>query len=79
MVPRIHQNKEKYMKRDAENMIRNKMRGNITQKELGKEFSVGPRAVSTKLSKMNFKYSELVTIFRKLEFTDEEILKCMRG
>lgn len=78
-MPRIHQNKEKYMKKDTENLIRNKMRGNITQKELGEAFGVGQRAVSTKLGNMSFKYSELVTIFRKLEFTDDEILKCMRG
>lgn len=78
-MPRIHQKKEEYMSKDTENLIRNKMRGNITQKELGEAFGIGQRAVSTKLDKMNFKYSELVKIFRKLEFTDEEILKCMRG
>lgn len=78
-MPRIYQNKERYMKKDTENLIRNKMRGNVTQKQLGEEFGIGQRAVSTKLEKMNFKYSELVTIFKKLEFTDEEILKCMRG
>lgn len=78
-MPRIHQNKEMYMKKDTENLIRNKMRGNITQKELGEEFGIGQRAVSTKLGNMSFKYSELVTIFKKLNFTDEEILKCMRG
>lgn len=78
-MPRIHQKKEEYMSKDTENLIRNKMRGNITQKELGEEFGVGQRAVSTKLGNMSFKYSELVKIFRKLEFTDEEILKCMRG
>ena len=67
------------MSKDTENLIRNKMRGNITQKELGEAFGVGQRAVSTKLVNMSFKYSELVTIFKKLNFTDEEILKCMRG
>lgn len=78
-MPRIHQKKEEYMSKDTENLIRNKMRGNVTQKELGEEFGIGQRAVSTKLGNMSFKYSELVKIFRKLEFTDEEILKCMRG
>lgn len=78
-MPRIYQYKEKYMKKDTENLIRNKMRGNVTQKELGEEFGIGQRAVSTKLGNMSFKYSELVTIFKKLNFTDEEILKCMRG
>lgn len=78
-MPRIYQDKEKYMKKDTENLIRNKMRGNITQKELGEAFGIGQRAVSTKLGNMSFKYSELVTIFKKLNFTDEEILKCMRG
>lgn len=78
-MPRIYQDKEKYMKKDTENLIRNKMRGNVTQKELGEAFGIGQRAVSTKLGNMSFKYSELVTIFKKLNFTDEEILKCMRG
>ncbi len=78
-MPRIYQNKERYMKKDTENLIRNKMRGNVTQKQLGEEFGIGQRAVSTKLVNMSFKYSELVTIFKKLNFTDEEILKCMRG
>lgn len=78
-MPRIHQKKEEYMSKDTENLIRNKMRGNVTQKELGEEFGLGQRAVSTKLGNMSFKYSELVTIFKKLNFTDEEILKCMRG
>ena len=55
------------------------MRGNITQKEMGEEFGVGQRAVSAKLETMNFKYSELVKVFRMLDFSDEEILKCMRG
>ena len=67
------------MSKDTENLIRNKMRGNVTQKELGEAFGIGQRAVSTKLGNMSFKYSELVTIFKKLNFTDEEILKCMRG
>ncbi len=78
-MPRIYQNKEKYMKKDTENLIRNKMRGNITQKEMGEEFGVGQRAVSAKLESMNFKYSELVKVFKMLDFSDEEILKCMRG
>lgn len=78
-MPRIKQYKEKYMKQDTENLIRNKMRGSVTQDDLGKDFGISQVAVSKKLKNCNFDYLQLVHIFQKLDFTDEEILKCMRG
>ena len=36
------------------------------------------RAIGYKLDRMNFTYPQLVKIFAKLEFTEGEILKCMK-
>ena len=78
-MPRTTLNREQYMARDTADLIRNKMRHQeITQQDIGDEFGIGQRAVSYKLKNMNFTYPQLVKIFPKLEFTDGEILKCMK-
>lgn len=78
-MPRVQQNKEKYMKADASALIRRKMHDKgITQQNIGDEFGICGRAVGYKLDKMNFTYPQLVKIFAKLEFTEGEILKCMK-
>ena len=77
-MPRIHLKKEIYMKEDTADLIRRKMRGNFSQKEMGAEFGIGQSAFSQKLEKMDFSYPQLVRIFWKLGFSEEEIIKCMK-
>lgn len=78
-MPRTALKKENYMKQDTADLIRNKMRRQeITQQDIGDEFGICGRAVGYKLDRMNFTYPQLVKIFAKLEFTEGEILKCMK-
>lgn len=78
-MPRTTLNREKYMAQDTADLIRNKMRRQeITQQDIGDEFGICGRAVGYKLDRMNFTYPQLVKIFAKLDFTEEEIIKCMK-
>lgn len=78
-MPRTTLDREKYMAQDAADLIRNKMRHQeITQQDIGDEFGICGRAVGARLAKMNFTYPQLVKIFAKLDFTEGEILKCMK-
>ena len=78
-MPRIALKKENYMKQDTADLIRNKMRRQeITQQDIGDEFGICGREVGYKLDRMNFTYPQLVKIFAKLDFTEEEIIKCMK-
>ncbi len=78
-MPRITLEREKYMAKDTADLIRNKMRRQeITQQDIGDEFGICGRAIGYKLDRMNFTYPQLVKIFAKLEFTEEEIIKCMK-
>ena len=78
-MPRVTLKKEQYMTRDTSDLIRNKMRHQgLTRQDIGDEFGICGRAVGYKLDRMNFTYPQLVKIFAKLEFTEGEILKCMK-
>lgn len=78
-MPRTTLNREQYMARDAADLIRNKMRHQgLTHQDIANEFGICDRAVGYKLDRMNFTYPQLVKIFAKLEFTEGEILKCMK-
>ena len=68
-----------YMVQDTADLIRKKLRREeITQQDIGDEFGICGRAVGYKLDRMNFTYPQLVKIFAKLDFTEEEIIKCMK-
>lgn len=78
-MPRIRQSKEKYMRADTSALIRRKMyESGITQNDIGNIIGRTQSNVSARISQMSFSYSELVKIFDKLDFTDEEVLKCMK-
>lgn len=49
------------------------------QRTLGAEFDITQPAMGKKISKLRFSYEELVTLFKLLKFSDEEILKAMKG
>lgn len=78
-MPRINQNREKYMKADTSALIRRKMYDKgITQQDIGDMIGRAQSNVSARISQMSFSYSELVGIFDRLGFTEEEIIKCMK-
>lgn len=60
-------------------MIRGKMQvKGITQADLGEKLEITQQAVGKKIRVRTYKYTDLMVIFRVLEFTDEEILEVMR-
>lgn len=78
-MPRTTLKREKYMARDTADLIRNKMRHQeITQQDIGDMIGRAQSNVSARISQMSFSYSELVGIFDRLGFTEEEIIKCMK-
>ena len=50
----------------------------LRQKELATELGIDQSAVSNKIKTGYWTYEELLIVFRKLDFTQEEILKYMR-
>ena len=46
---------------------------------LGAEFDITQPAMGKKIEKLQFSYEELVKIFKLLKFSDDEILKAMKG
>lgn len=78
-MPRSTLNREHYMARDTADLIRNKMRHQeITQQDIGDMIGRAQSNVSARISQMSFSYPELVGIFDRLGFTEEEIIKCMK-
>lgn len=66
---------ETYTKRnDLKRYIAGKMRSEgFRQQDMAEELSITQGAFSQRLRKAQFDYSELVTMFRKLHSTEEEI------
>ena len=81
-MPRVHINQDKYIESDAANFINGKTRErNLYDKDIAKEIGLkGPAySLRKKDGKFDFGFMELVKMIRKLELTDEEIVRLMRG
>lgn len=83
-MPRVAINKKKYMLQDLYVWIKGKMDlKDMTQTELGEVLGISQETVSARLSGLRqgrdtLKHNDLVTIFKTLEATDEEILRFMK-
>lgn len=79
-MPRPKLSMRKYIKRDFSEAIVTRMkREKVTQKMLGKELGVCQQAAGVKIRQMTMSYDDLVTLFHVVDFSDEEIVKFMRG
>ena len=81
-MPRVALYQDKYIESDAANFINGKTRERqLYDKDIAKEIGLkGPAySLRKKDGKFDFNFMELVKMIRKLELTDEEIVKLMRG
>ena len=78
-MPRVRLNRKKYMVHDLSEFIAGRMRTlGFTQAQMGKEINISQQAFSNRLEKGLFSYGELLTLFKKMNATDEEILRLMK-
>ena len=78
-MPRVQLYKQKYMLQDLSNWIIGRMRiMKKSQAYMGGLLGISQVAFGQKVRESNFKYSELLTVLKELQATDEEILKLMR-
>ena len=78
-MPRVRLNRKKYMVKDLSEFIVGRMRTlGFTQAQMGKEINISQQAFSNRLAKGLFSYGELLTLFKKMNATDEEILRLMK-
>ena len=78
-MPRVQLYKQKYMLQDLSNWIIGRMRiMKKSQAYMGGLLGISQVAFGQKVRDSNFKYSELLTVLKELQATDEEILKFMR-
>lgn len=75
-MQRVHLNKKQYVAKDFIACVSGKMytRG-IRQKDMGELLGITSQAFGKKLKKCQFSYLELLEVFKKLDFSDEEILR----
>ena len=81
-MPRVTLYADKYIESDAANFINGKTRERqLYDKDVAKEIGLkGPAySLRKKDGKFDFSFMELVKMIRKLQLTDEEIVKLMRG
>lgn len=75
-MPRVAINKKKYMLNDLSEWITGRMKTlGFTQTDGGELLGITQQAFGQKVAKSNFKYSELLELFKHLHATDEEILR----
>lgn len=78
-MPRVRIKKESYMVSDLRNLIRGKAKNmKLSQKQIAEELNITQSAYSKRLERMAFNANELITIFRVLDFSGEEIAKHMK-
>ena len=78
-MPRVHINKKKYMISDFRVWVIGKM--NVlgkSQADMGNLLGISQPAFGKRLKESNFDYSQIITIFKELQATDEEIVKFMK-
>ena len=78
-MPRVQLYKQKYMVEDFSNWIIGRMRiMKKSQAYMGELLGISQAGFGQKVRQANFKYSEMLTVLKELQATDEEILKFMR-
>ena len=78
-MPRVRFYKKNYMVKDLKEFIIGRMRTlGLTQEQIGKEINISQSSFSQRLNKSLFSYGDLLTLFKKLNATDEEILRLMK-
>lgn len=78
-MPRVHINKKKYMISDFRVWVIGKM--NVlgkSQADMGNLLGISQPAFGKRLKESNFDYSQIITIFKELQATDEDIVKFMK-
>lgn len=75
-MPRVHLKKKEYVAKDLCACIIGKMHmQGMLQKDMGDLLGITQQAFGRKLRKCQFSYLELLEVFKKLDFSDEEILR----
>lgn len=80
-MPRVTINRKKYMIADLPGWIIGRMHTKKKkQVDIAKEIGITQSALSLRLSQGvdSFSYGDLLTIFKELDATDEEIIRLMR-
>ncbi len=78
-MPRVAINKKKYMLKDLSEWITGRMKTlGLTQSDVGELLGITQQAFCQKVAQCNFKYSELLPLLKRLQATDEEILRLMK-
>ncbi|MBQ0113317.1 MAG: hypothetical protein KBT03_09330 [Bacteroidales bacterium] len=78
-MPRIKSKKKEYMAKDIGSWISGKMReAKVSQATISKELGITQQAFSYKLFQNSFTYRDLITVFKAVNATDDEILKVMK-
>lgn len=78
-MPRVHLKKKEYVAKDLAVCISGKMyTKGIKQKDMGELLGITQQRFGQKLKACKFSYLELLEIFKKLDFSDEEILRYSR-
>lgn len=81
-MPRVALYQDKYIEADASDFINGKTRERrLLDKDIAETIGLKPPAYCKRKQNGRFdvSYMELVKIIRKLQLTDEEIIKLMRG
>lgn len=79
-MPRIHLTKQDQLNDRLLTMILGTMRlKRISQESIAQTLGITRQAFGKKLKSKHFTFSDLVTIFTELEFTDEQIISVMKG
>lgn len=81
-MPRVALYKDKYTDADAIAYVEGKTRGcRLQDKDIASAIGISPPSYCKRKNngKLNLNYLELVKVFQKLDFTDEEIVMFMRG
>ena len=81
-MQRVHINQDKYVEKDAIAFIEGKTRERgLTDTDIAKLIGITQSSYSNRKrkGKMNFNYMELYKIINRLELTDEELVRLMRG
>lgn len=78
-MPRVTIKKKEYMISDLSQWIAGRMyTKGLRQQDMAETIGITQSAFCQRLKKGLFTYGEMLSIFKKLEATDEEILRIMR-
>lgn len=78
-MPRVAIKKKEYMTSDFVKWLVGEMRArNLKQKDMGAILGIKQNAFSKRLESGFFTYKDLITIFKKFETPEEEIVRLMK-